>query len=205
MKAKNIIFLAAAAVVIVSLIYSFMGGDDQAAYIEEINKEREEKDRFMKSSKESPFKSNPEGYKGLSYYPPDAKYRIIADLTPIETQEIVTLTTNTGEEQQYQQYAFAEFDLDGLHHRLLILEVMGSGPLRGKLFFAFGDETSAVDTYGAGRYLDLEKVPGSSTITLDFNKAYNPYCAYISNYSCPLPPAQNLLKIPIKAGEKTYH
>ena len=82
---------------------------------------------------------------------------------------------------------------------------MDSGPSRGKLFFAFGDETSAVETYGAGRYLDLEKVPGSSTITLDFNKAYNPYCAYISNYSCPLPPAQNLLTIPIKAGEKTYH
>jgi uncharacterized protein len=205
MKAKNLIFLAAAAVVIVSLIYSFMGSGDQSAYIEEINKEREEKDRFMKSSKESPFKSNPEDYKGLSYYPPDAKYRIIADLTPIENKEIVTLATNTGEEQRYQQYALAEFDLDGLHHRLLILEVIDSGPLRGKLFFAFGDETSAVETYGAGRYLDLEKVPGSSTITLDFNKAYNPYCAYISSYSCPLPPAQNLLTIPIKAGEKTYH
>ena len=205
MKAKNIIFLAAAAVVIVSLIYSFMGSGDQSAYIEEINKEREEKERFMKSSKESPFKDSVENYKGLSYYPPDPKYRIIADLTPIENKEIVTLATNTGEEQRYQQYAFAEFDLDGLHHRLLILEVIDSGPLRGKLFFAFGDETSAVETYGAGRYLDLEKVPGSSTITLDFNKAYNPYCAYISNFSCPLPPAQNLLTIPIKAGEKTYH
>ena len=205
MKAKNIIFLAAAAVVIVSLIYSFMGSGDQSAYIEEINKEREEKERFMKSSKESPFKEIVENYKGLSYYPPDPKYRIIADLTPIEKKELVTLATNTGEEQRYQEYAFAEFDLDGLHHRLLILEVIDSGPLRGKLFFAFGDETSAVETYGAGRYLDLEKVPGSSTITLDFNKAYNPYCAYISSYSCPLPPAQNLLTIPINAGEKTYH
>jgi uncharacterized protein len=204
MKTKNIIFLVAAVVVIVSLIYSFIGGDDQSVYIEEINKEREEKDRFMKSSKESPFASKPEDYHGLLYYSPDPKYRIIADLTPIESKEIVTLSTNTGEEQRYQQYAFAEFDLDGYHHKLLILEVIDSGPFRGKLFFAFGDETSAVETYGAGRYLDLEKVPGSSTITLDFNKAYNPYCAYISNYSCPLPPAQNLLTIPIKAGEKTY-
>ena len=137
MKAKNIIFLVAAAVVIVSLIYSFMGSGDQSAYIEEINKEREEKDRFMKSSKESPFKDSVENYKGLSYYPPDPKYRIIADLTPIEKKEIVTLATNTGEEQRYQQYAFAEFDLDGLHHRLLILEVIDSGPLQGKTFFCF--------------------------------------------------------------------
>ncbi len=68
MKAKNIIFFVAAAVVIVSLIYSFMGSGDQSAYIEEINKEREEKDRFMKSSKESPFAADPESYKGLSYY-----------------------------------------------------------------------------------------------------------------------------------------
>jgi uncharacterized protein len=204
MKAKNIIFFVAAAVVIVSLIYSFMGSGDQSVYIEEINKEREEKDRFMKTSKESPFAADPESYKGLTYYPPDLKYKIVAELTPIEKKETVTLATNTGEEQRYVEYAFAEFDLDGLHHKLLILEVIDSGPFRGKLFFAFGDETSAVETYGAGRYLDLQKVPGSSTIVLDFNKAYNPYCAYISNYSCPLPPSQNLLSIPIKAGEKTY-
>ena len=205
MKAKNIIFFVAAAVVIISLIYSFMGSSDQSAYIEEIKKEREEKDRFMNSSKESPFAGHPESYNGLTYYAPDPKYKIIAELTPIEKKETVTLATNTGEEQRYLEYAFAEFDLEGLHHKLLILEVMDSGPFRGKLFFAFGDETSAVETYGAGRYLDLQKVPGSSTIMLDFNKAYNPYCAYISNFSCPLPPSQNLLTIPIKAGEKTYH
>ena len=205
MKTKNIIFLIAAAVVIVSLVYSFMGGGDQAAYADEINKEREEKDRFMRTSKESPFATNTENYKGLSYYPPDPKYRIIADLIPVKKKEMVTLATNTGEEQRYVEYAFAEFDLDGYHHKLLILEVIDSGPFRGKLFFAFGDETSTAETYGGGRYLDLEKLPGSSTIILDFNKAYNPYCAYISTYSCPLPPSQNLLTIPIKAGEKTYH
>ena len=68
MKAKNIIFLVAHRCCIVSLIYSFMGSGDQSAYIEEINKEREEKDRFMRTSKESPFQGNPESYKGLSYY-----------------------------------------------------------------------------------------------------------------------------------------
>ena len=204
MKTKNIIFVIAAAVVVISVIYSFKGSSDQSAYIGEIKKEREDKDRFMQTSKESPFASNPEDYTTLSYYTPDPKYRIIADLTPVQDKKMVVLATNDGKEQRFIEYAFAEFDLDGLHHKLLILEVMDSGPFRGKLFFAFGDETSAVETYGAGRYLDLQKVPGSSTILLDFNKAYNPYCAYISNYSCPLPPSQNLLSIPIKAGEKTY-
>ena len=89
MKTKNIIFLVTAAVVIVSLLYSFMGSGDQSAYIEEINKEREEKDRFMKTSKESPFAGNPESYQGLSYYPPDPKYKIIAELTPIERKRLL--------------------------------------------------------------------------------------------------------------------
>lgn len=205
MKSKNVIFLIASVVVVISVIYSFRGGSDDAAYVEEINKEREEKDRFMRTSKDSPFAKNPEDFKELVYYPPDPKYKIIADLNPIENKKTVTLATNDGKEENYLEYAYAEFDLDGYHHRLLILEVIDMGPFRGKLFFAFGDETSADETYGAGRYLDLVKVPGSRTITLDFNKSYNPYCAYNNDYSCPLPPSENLLRIPIRAGEKTYH
>ncbi|WP_276372508.1 DUF1684 domain-containing protein [Chryseolinea sp. H1M3-3] len=205
MKTQNIILLIAAAVIIVSVFYSFMGGSDESAYTAEINKEREEKDRFMRTSTESPFAADPDAFKGLSYYPPNLRYKIIADLSPVQNKKLVTLTTNTGEEQQYSEYAYAEFDLDGYHHKLLILEVIAMGPQRGKLFFAFGDETSAVETYGAGRYLDVAKVPGSNTITLDFNKAYNPYCAYSDKFSCPLPPAENLLHIAIKAGEKAYH
>lgn len=205
MKVKNIILIAASLVVVISIIYAFKGGDDVAKYANEIKKEREDRDRFMRTSEESPFKSNRDEFKGLSYYEPDLKYRVIAELVPIKKKEVVALSTNDGKEQRYQQYAFAEFDLNGYHHKMLILEVIDMGPFRGKLFFAFGDETSADETYGAGRYLDLEKMPGSQTITLDFNKAYNPYCAYNESYSCPLPPRENLLTIPIRAGEKVYH
>jgi hypothetical protein len=141
----------------------------------------------------------------LNYYPADIRYRVTADLTPIMNKKTVTLATNDGKEQRYIQYATAEFDLDGYHNKLLILEVLDSGPFQGKLFLAFGDATSTVETYGAGRYLDVNKVPGSNTITLDFNKAYNPYCAYVEKYSCPFPPSENLLLVGIKAGEKIYH
>lgn len=205
MKTKNIILILVVVVVLISVFYSFQGSFDRAAFDDEIKKEREDKDRFMRTSAQSPFASDPDAYTGLSYFPPDPKYKIIATLTPINDKKPITLGTNDGKEQRYVPYAYAEFDLDGLHHKLLILEVIDMGPFRGKLFFAFGDETSADETYGAGRYLDLEKVPGSSTITLDFNKAYNPYCAYADSFSCPLPPNENLLEIPIKAGEKAYH
>jgi uncharacterized protein (DUF1684 family) len=117
----------------------------------------------------------------------------------------MVLNTSDGKTQRYLEYAYAEFDLNDFKNRLLILEMIDMGPFRGKLFLAFGDATSALETYGAGRYLDVQKVPGGKTITLDFNKAYNPYCAYNDTFSCPLPPPENLLKVAIKAGEKTYH
>ncbi|MCU0384014.1 MAG: DUF1684 domain-containing protein, partial [Cyclobacteriaceae bacterium] len=125
-------------------------------------------------------------------------------LKPIENKKTIQLTTNDGEQKTYLEYAVAEFSVDNKKSSLLILEMIEMGPFRGTLFLAFADATSANETYGAGRYLDIKKVPGSTSITLDFNKAYNPYCAYTDKFSCPFPPPQNLLDIPILAGEKRY-
>lgn len=205
MKSKNIILLAAAVILIITVFYSFQGSQDETTYAKEIEKDRREKDRFMRSSAESPFAESPEKYTGLKYYPPDMRYRIIADLHPIQQKKTVILTTNNGKEQRYVEYAYAKFRLEGAVHKLLILEIADMGPFRGKLFLAFGDETSVRETYGAGRYLDVTKTPGSNTIKLDFNLAYNPYCAYNDSFTCPLPPRENILSIPIRAGEKIYH
>jgi uncharacterized protein (DUF1684 family) len=205
MKTNTILLLLVIIVAVISFYYSYEGSQDQSAYVDEIKKEREDKDRFMSTSPESPFSDNAETFTPLKYYPVDIRYKVTADLTPVQNKKPVQLSTNDGKEQQYVEYAYAQFDLDGYHNKLLILEVLDMGPFRGKLFLAFGDETSTIETYGAGRYLDVAKVPGSNTITLDFNKAYNPYCAYAEKYSCPFPPAENLLKVSIKAGEKIYH
>ena len=204
MKSKNIIILIVVAVFLIIVFYSFQG-EDNTAYVKEIEKEREDKDRFMRSSPESPFAKAKDTYTGLKYFPPDINYRVIAELEPISQKKTVILTTNDGKEQRYVEYAYAHFRLDGVDNTLLILEIADMGPFRGKLFLAFGDETSAEETYGAGRYLDVTKTPGSKTIKLDFNLAYNPYCAYDDSFSCPLPPRENILSIPIKAGEKIYH
>jgi uncharacterized protein (DUF1684 family) len=205
MKSNQVLVLVAVIVVILSVFYAFQGSQDDEAYKKQIEKEREEKDRFMRTSAESPFANATDAYKGLNYYAPDIRYRIVADLHPVGQKKSVTLSTNDGAVQNYVEYAYAEFKLDGVNNKLLILEITDAGPFNGKLFLAFGDETSAGDTYGAGRYLDVDKTPGSRTIKLDFNLAYNPYCAYKDTYSCPLPPTQNLLKVAIKAGEKNYH
>jgi uncharacterized protein (DUF1684 family) len=72
------------------------------------------------------------------------------------------------------------------------------------LFLPFTDLTSGVESYGGGRYIDMEVQKGN-TWTIDFNKGYNPYCAYNEKYSCPIPPAENDLKVEVKAGVKKYH
>jgi uncharacterized protein (DUF1684 family) len=205
MKTNRIIGLLAVLVVIITMVYSFIGSQDDTAYNKKIEQEREEKDRFMRNAQDSPFAPAPGEYEGLKYFPVDPHYRVIATLHPIEDRKLRVLSTNDGDEQRYIEYAFAEFKLDGVSNKLLILEITDPGPSKGNLFLAFGDATSAVETYGAGRYLDVAKTPGSSTITLDFNIAYNPYCAYRDTYSCPLPPRENLLAIAIRAGEKKYH
>jgi uncharacterized protein (DUF1684 family) len=206
MKAKNILVLAGIVVMVTIIFYSFQGSQNDEAYITAIQKEREENEHFIKTSKESPLKDQDrKNFTGLKYFEPDPKYKVIADLYPIESKKVIVLATNDGKEQRYLEYAYAEFNLDDVKNRLLILEGIDMGPIRGKLFLAFGDETSAIETYGAGRYLDVNKMPGSSTIVLDFNKAYNPYCAYNDTYSCPIPPPENLLKVAVKAGEKIYH
>ncbi|HYG19138.1 MAG TPA: DUF1684 domain-containing protein [Ohtaekwangia sp.] len=204
MKTKNILLLLVTIMVLVIVFYSFEGSHDQSSYITTIQKEREQKDNFMRTSKASPFAGKTDAFEPLRYYPPNTLYKVSASLTPIRDKKVVVLTTNDGKEERYLEYAYADFKLHGTANRLLIFEVIAMGPTRGKLFLPFGDETSARETYGAGRYLDLVKTEGSNTITLDFNQAYNPYCAYVDTYSCPLPPVGNLLQIPIEAGEKTF-
>lgn len=204
MKTKNILIILIVAVVIAGIYYSFTGSETSEGYIAKIEQLRKEKDNSMREGDDSPF-GDSITFTQLKYFPPDAKYRIDAKLTEIDQKKALALPTSDGKQKTYLEYAYAEFTLDGVDNKLLILEIMDMGPYRGTLFLAFADKTSANETYGAGRYLDVKKVPGAKSITLDFNEAYNPYCAYNDNYSCPFPPKENILTVEIKAGEKTYH
>jgi uncharacterized protein (DUF1684 family) len=199
MKTRSIVILILFAIVIAIVYYTAASSDDSnyAAIIESKRKDRE---RYLRMSDESPIVDK-KSFKGLNYFPADAKYRVVADVTPVDNGKTLVLAASDGSEQRYTEYAFVAFRLDGEDNKLLILEPGDGGPL----FIAFADNTSADETYGGGRYLDVEKKPGASTITLDFNLAYNPYCAYNDSFVCPLPPPGNLLNVPIRAGEKTWH
>lgn len=205
MKSSYLIPLILIVALAAFVMYSLQGGKSDEEYVQSIATHRAEMEKFMKSGTGSPFLKDSIPFDGLQYFSVDPGFRVKAKLEHIQDKKVVLLATSDGKEQKYLEYAYAVFNLAGTENRLLILELMDMGPQRGKLFLAFSDETSGQETYGAGRYLDVKKVPAATSMKLDFNLAYNPYCAYNDSYSCPFPPRENILKVAIRAGEKTYH
>jgi uncharacterized protein (DUF1684 family) len=169
----------------------------------EVNNFRAEKDGYFRSDPDSPISHEERSrFKGLKYFPPNAAYRVKARLVRIERPDIITLTTSKGTTQPYLRYGVFNFELDGRKLRLQCYKA-ASNPHETSLFTPFTDETTGRETYGSGRYLDIEET-GRDDYVLDFNLAYNPYCAYSENYVCPFPPKENRLSMKVLAGEKNY-
>ncbi|MEL6534386.1 MAG: DUF1684 domain-containing protein [Bacteroidota bacterium] len=171
-----------------------------ANYAEILEKERAQKDEEMQNE-DSPIPSwEQEKFTGLSYYPIDETYRVVATIERIPVGQYFTVSMTDGSREQYQKFGYAVFDLLGKEHRLLLLK---NPRERNQLFLAFTDLSNGKESYGGGRYLDLE-YNNSGKIPIDFNRSYNPFCAYSGQYACPIPPAENHLNIPVPAGEKLF-
>lgn len=180
--------------------------NDAAAYRDEVNAFRREKDDFFGSAPQSPVPSKERrAFHGLRYFAPDLAYRVEAQVVPFEQPQLIEMETSTGDVRPQMRYAELRFRLGDQDLRLIGFAEPGDLQPE-ELFIPFRDATSAHETYGAGRYLEtpVEYSGGEGTATLDFNLAYNPYCAYSPYYSCPIPPAENTLPVRIEAGERTY-
>lgn len=144
----------------------------------------------------------------LRFYEPDPAYRVEASFKPAEGAEPFEMATYAGTTQPYVKHGTATFSLGGKEYRLAIyrnLNLMRMPQYRDYLFLPFKDFTNGETTYGGGRYLDFrESDIENGRLTIDFNKAYNPYCAYSDGYQCPVPPMENHLETAIEAGEKTF-
>ncbi|MFY0599539.1 MAG: DUF1684 domain-containing protein [Cyclobacteriaceae bacterium] len=197
---KLIYFVIAIVVVIIG--YSILGGESEDDYIQITKSKRNEKIDFLANSSQSPFKEFDIPFKEPDYFPISKEYSIRAKLVRITDIQRVSIDNSDGSSNIYIKFAYANFKIKGVESQLLILKPTGFGNLKN-YFTAFADKTSGNTTYGGGRYLDLE-IGNSDNIVIDFNLAYNPYCAYAPQYSCPLPPAENILPIAIEAGEKDY-
>lgn len=173
---------------------------DEETYIAKIEAERAAKDAFFRSHPESPIppEDRPH-FKGLDYYPPNPALRFVVRLERVDPPEPITIPTSTGQEERYERIGYVSFEVEGQPVRLAVYRSAD----HGALFVPFRDATSGTETYGGGRYLEPVLI-GDDTLVLDFNLAYNPYCAYSDEWSCPLPPHENWLAVPIRAGEKAY-
>ncbi len=167
---------------------------------------RAEVDDFFEFDPHSPLdEEQREAFEGLCYY--DENEALIQTVVLdyfAEDQPLVELTTNTGEIRPYRRWARFDIQVQGETAALTIY----SDAYGDELFLPFKDATNGKESYGAGRYLDdnrpgLHRLP-NDRLEVDFNYAYNPFCAYSPTYSCPLPPAENWLAVAIRAGEKKY-
>ncbi len=139
-------------------------------------------------------------FAGLTYFPIDPKYRVIAEWVPYDPPKTIPIPNVLGGTENLPCPGYASFTLEGREMRI---EPVIEQPGDDELFVIFRDATSGVETYGAGRFL-YAPMPEGGKIVLDFNKAYNPPCAFTPYATCPLPPPQNRLPVRIEAGEKAY-
>lgn len=175
-------------------------------YAEKIAAHRQHyKEEFL-TEKNSPLKVVDTGY--LRFYEPDEKYKVSAEVVITKDAVPFKIQTHNKKEKDYKEYAVLKFKLKGKNLELHAYQNVNwekSKEHKNLLFIPFTDNTNNKETYGGGRYIDLsiEDIQ-SGRIELDFNKSYNPYCAFAEGYSCPIPPRENSLNIPIKAGEKLF-
>ena len=159
---------------------------------------RREKDEFFGRHPQSPLTPEQKrGFVGLQYFPENDALRLEVQAEPLFDQQPMQMQTSTGGVQTYVRQARFKFQVDGQEAELTIYQ-NESG-----YFLPFVDSLAGTETYPAGRYLEPESLPGNRFL-VDFNLAYNPYCAYNEMWSCPITPAENRLKIPVRAGEKLF-
>lgn len=170
------------------------------AFQKELNAE------YADSVKSPLLKKDLKTFKALDFYPINGSFFVNAKFIRTPDEKPFEMPTTTSRKPMYVKYGEAHFSIDGKKFKVNIyqsLDLKKIEEYKDALFLPFTDLTSGVDSYGGGRYIDL-KIPQGDTISIDFNTAYNPYCAYNHKYSCPIPPQENDLAIEIKAGVKKF-
>jgi len=170
-----------------------------------LKKERNSKDEFLATHLQSPIPIEDRlRFRGLVYYPQNPDYKFNLELHEYKDRKVLQIQDTTGSIRNFIRWGEFRFKLGDEN---CTLQAYKNDVHDERLFVPFKDATNGNETYGAGRYLDLDYTRDRTSEgmwILDFNKAYNPWCAYSKNYSCPYVPPENWLKVPVIAGEKKY-
>ncbi|MFK8045232.1 MAG: DUF1684 domain-containing protein [Crocinitomicaceae bacterium] len=199
---KNFLFLL---LLSVPLLASAQNTDSIA--IEEIKNFQIDQNLHYKDKAHSPLtKKDRRKFKGHDFFKIDLNYRVVANVVLTPESDTFGMKTSTDRKPLYRKYGIAHFTINGVKCQLSIYQNIKFSKIKGyenSLFLLFNDQTNGSESYGGGRYIDLEIVESDSMI-IDFNQSYNPYCHYNSKYSCPIPPSENNLQLEIRAGTKAY-
>jgi uncharacterized protein (DUF1684 family) len=179
---------------------------EMKAYIETLIKERKEKDYSLQFDINSPFnRDTTVTFKPLNYYEPNPDFVFKSKLFKYDDQDTVAVLGTKGETRPAILLGFLELKKDNKVHRVNVYQ---SFSRTGEPYYSiwFTDQTTGTETYGVGRYLDYDLNDHPEFVyTIDFNRAYNPYCAYSSLFTCPIPRVEDYIDMEIEAGEKNFH
>lgn len=145
----------------------------------------------------------------LRFFSPNEKFKLKAKFSKIENSTPFEMATYSGKTKTFIKYGKLDFKIDSIDLSLFVyrnLKLAETKEYKDYLFIPFKDLTCGEESYGGGRYIDIlvQDILADNTLTLDFNKCYNPYCAFSSGYNCPIPPKENWLELSVKAGEKQF-
>ncbi|MEO9534026.1 MAG: DUF1684 domain-containing protein [Crocinitomicaceae bacterium] len=184
-----------------------LSGKEKKA-VQEIQKFQLEQNLHYTDSATSPLKQDERiDFNGHDFFPINLDYKVTAQFEVISEPDTIVMPTSAGTEKMFAKYAKLTFKIKGepcVLYAYQNLKLIKHTEYANSLFVPFRDETTGVTTYGGGRYLDVE-IPKKETLILNFNLAYNPYCAYTTGWYCPIPPKENTLKVAVKAGIRGPH
>ena len=169
----------------------------------ELEEFRAAKDAFFRDDPRSPLTAEQRSaFTGLAYFAeaPELVIRARLETEGVDPTERIVMQTTTGDERVYRRAGKVRFDVGDEPAEVTLF----SSQDMHELFLPFRDATSGDETYGAGRYLEVEPPASDGSVVVDLNYAYNPYCAYNPEWSCPIPPGENWLSVPIRAGERSF-
>lgn len=197
--------LVFSAILFISLSLNLGAQDIQA--LKEIDRFQKKLNAEFANPEESPLTAEDlKTFKALRFFPVDLKFRVRARIVLTPDSEPFGMKTTTDRLPVYKQYGIVYFEINGTAYHLSVfqnLELIKKEGFEDYLFIPFTDLTSGNESYGGGRYIDL-RIPKTDELIIDFNQAYNPYCAYNHRYSCPIPPSENDLNIEVRAGVKAF-
>ncbi|MRX70029.1 hypothetical protein SAMN06265349_10136 [Flavobacterium resistens] len=194
-------------VLVVLMIFNFGYSQKKFSYANVANFQTTINSEYADAKTSPLMEEDLKTFKSLDFYPINGKYFVVAKFEKAKNEKAFEMKTTGTRTPKYIKYGTLSFTLEGKALKLNVyrsIDLSKQEQYKDHLFLPFSDLTCGKESYIGGRYIDL-KIPKGNTIAIDFNQAYNPYCAYNHKYSCPLVPLENDLNVEIKAGVKTFH